>query len=110
MQPINTNTIFIRWMMGLIGMAFLAVLGFVGSSISGELKELQKETHTSKERLSVVETMVDNIRDDVIEIKEGVRDTQEQMNEIDNNIDQLKVMFMEAEISRARELGSHHDE
>jgi len=95
--------------MGLIGIAFLAVLGFVGSSFSGELKELQKQTHTSRERLSVVETMVDNIRDDVIEIKVGVRDTQEQMNQIDDNIDQLKVLFMEAEIRRAREPASHQE-
>ena len=105
------NSVFVRWMLGLIGVAFLAIIGFVGSSFSGELKELQKETHTSKERLSVVETMVDNIRDDVKEIKEGVNDTQEQINKVDDNIDQLKFIIMEAEIKRARESRSgSHDE
>jgi len=109
----SNNTVLVRWMLGLIGVAFLAIIGFVGSSFSGELKELQKDSHTSKERLSVVETMVDNIRDDVSEIKEVVKENQEQADKIDDNIDTLKVMFMEAEIKRAREsttTGSHHDE
>jgi len=108
----SNNTIVVRWMLGLIGAAFLAIVGFVGSSISGELKELQKSSHTSKERLSVVETMVDNIRDDVSEIKQVVKENQEQSDKIDDNIDTLKVMFMEAEIKRAREsttTGSHNE-
>ena len=107
----SNNTVIVRWMLGLIGAAFLAIIGFVGNSISGELKELKKSSHTSKERLSVVETMIDNIRDDVSEIKEVVKENQEQVDNIDDNIDQLKVMFMEAEIRRAREsttTGSHH--
>jgi len=109
MQSSN-NALVVRWMLGLIGAAFLAIVGFVGSSISGELKELQRSNHTSKERLGVVETMVDNIRDDVSEIKQVVKDNQEQVDKIDDNIDSLKVMFMEAEIKRAREstTGSHH--
>jgi len=108
----SNNTVIVRWMLGLIGAAFLAIIGFVGSSISGELKDLQKSSHTSKERLSVVETMVDNIRDDVSEIKEVVKENQEQADKIDDNIDTLKVMFMEAEIKRAREstTGTHHNE
>jgi len=110
-MPTVNNTVLIRWMLGLLGAAFLAIIAFVGSSFSGELKELQKETHTSKERLSVVETMVDNIRDDVKEIKEGVSDTQEQIDKVDDNIDQLKFIIMEAEIKRARESrpGSHDE-
>jgi len=93
----------IRWILSLIGLAFLAVLGFLGNSFSGELKELQKETHTSKERLIVVETMVDNIRDDTKEIKEDVKATQDQIDKIDDDIGELKTLIMNQELRRMRE-------
>ena len=97
------NTLIIRWLLGLVGVSFLGIAAFLGSSFSGELKELQKANQSSKERLGVVETMVDNIRDDVKEIKGDVKETQYQVQEIDTNINEIKQMIMEAELRRARE-------
>jgi len=101
--PQINNAVLIRWMLGLIGAGFLAIVAFVGSSFSGELKELRKDSHTSKERLFVVETMVDNIRDDTKEIKEDVKITQEQIDKIDDDIGELKTLIMNQELRRMRE-------
>jgi len=100
------NTLFIRWILSLIGVAFLGIAAFIGSSFSGELKNLQKNTIDSKERLSIVETMVDNIRDDVKEIKGDVKSTQQNVMKIDSSITELKTMIMQAELRRMRETRS----
>ena len=103
MTETASNTMLIRWLLGVVGLIFVGVLGFIASSFSGELKELQNSNHTSKERLGVVETIVDNIRDDVQEIKGSVKETQEQVDKIDENIGELKTLIMNQELNRMRE-------
>ena len=103
MERVDHNTVIVRLILGGIGTLLLGVLAFIGASFSGELKELQKGVHTSKERLAVVETMVDNIRDDTQEIKEDVKATQQQIDSIDTNIDDLKTLIMDNELKRMRE-------
>ena len=99
----NNNTMLIRLMLSIVGLALLALIGFIGNSMSGELKELRKGTVTAERRVSVVETMVDNIRDDTQEIKQDVKDTQEDVRTIDSNISDIKQMIMEQELRRMRE-------
>jgi len=102
----NNNTMLIRWLLAGIMLAFLGVLGFLGTSMSGELRELRKGAIDSRARVSVVETMVDNIRDDTQEIKQDVKDTQEDVRTIDKNISDIKQMIMEQELRRMREARS----
>ena len=105
----NNNTMIIKWMLGLAGIAFLGVVAFIGNSFSQELRaiqlelrEIQKDGNASKERLSVVETIIDNIRDDVTEIKQDVKDTQQSIWIMDNNLDEIKQMIVEAELRSMR--------
>ena len=106
MIAINNNTMLIRWMLGLVGLAFLALIGFIGNSMSGELKELRKGTVSAERRVSVVETMVDNIRDDTQEIKQDVKETQHDVQKINGTMNEIKQMIMEAELRRVREARS----
>ncbi len=107
MTPITNNTMLIRWMLGLLGTIFVGIIIFNASSFSGELKELQKNTHDTDKRISVVETMIDNIHDDVSEIKGDVKETQRDIKNIDSNLNELKQMIMQSEVRRTlRESGS----
>ncbi len=103
MIAINNNTILIRLMLSIVGLALLALIGFIGSSMSSDLKELQKGAMTAERRISIQETMTDNIKNNVAEIKQDVKDTQGDVKKIDSTMNEIKQMIMEAELRRIRE-------
>ncbi len=109
MIAFNNNTMLIRWFLTFVGLACIALIGFIGTSMSGELKELRKGAVNAERRVSVVETMVDNIQDNTKEIKQDVKETQQDVQKINGTMNEIKQMIMEAELRRMRETRARSD-
>ena len=99
----NGNTMIIRWGLGVLGTGFVMILMFIATSFSGDLKKLEEANTTAQTEIGIMRTMVDNIQEDVREIKQAVKESQKRDEKLHNNLVQIKQIIMEAELRRARE-------
>lgn len=102
-SPVNGNTMIIRWGLGIFGTAFIAIIMLQAQTFSGELKRLGEANLNAQTRLGVIEVMVDNIQDDVIEIKETTKESQKDSKQLGQNIVEIKELILELELQRVQE-------